>query len=112
MGGKKNPFDEYAEEASGAPKIPDKLTKDEDLRFAEPIMPTFTEQLILMLFSTDWHTRELGLKTIKDDLGSSRLGTSDPEELFVGVFAVGSKTGFDKIAQVAMEAMSLILHTC
>lgn len=75
-------------------------------------MPTFTEKLILMLFSTDWHTRELALKTIKDDLGSNRLGSSDPEELFVGVFTVASKTGYDKIAQVALETMSLIQTTC
>ena len=112
MAGKKNPFDEYAEEATGAPKIPEKLTKDEDLRFAEPLMPTFTEKLILMLFSTDWHTRELALKTIKEDLGSNRLGSTDPEELFVGVFTVASKTGYDKIAQVALETMSLIQTTC
>jgi|LauGreDrversion4_2_1035121.scaffolds.fasta_scaffold21712_5 hypothetical protein len=66
-GGKQNPFDEYGiDDTAGIPKIPEKLTKDEDIRFAEPLMQVFNEQLILMLFSTDWHTRELGLKNIKE----------------------------------------------
>ena len=104
--GAKNPMmiDEFGggETVNTVGKVPDKLTKEEDLAFAEPLIPVFSEKLIMMLFSTDWHTRESALRTIKEEVGlqgdSTILGSKDHEELFISVFQIASKTATDKIA--------------
>jgi hypothetical protein len=69
-----------------------------------------------MLFSTDWHLREAGIKRIKEEIilgkASQLLGTQDPQELFTAAMRVASKVTNDKIAQVAMEGMNLIIDAC
>jgi hypothetical protein len=38
------------------------------LKVAGPLIPIFSEELVKMLFSPDWHIRELGLQKIEEEL--------------------------------------------
>jgi len=48
-------------------RVPDKLT-DEDMKFASPLIQILSENLVKMIFSTDWHTRELSLNKIEEEV--------------------------------------------
>lgn len=50
-----------------ANRVPDKLT-DEDMKFASPLIQVLSENLVKMIFSTDWHTRELSLNKIEEEV--------------------------------------------
>ena len=50
-----------------ANRVPDKLT-DEDMKFASPLIQVLSEKLVKMIFYTDWHTRELSLNKIEEEV--------------------------------------------
>ena len=38
------------------------------MKFASPLIQVLSENLVKMIFSTDWHTRELSLNKIEEEV--------------------------------------------
>ena len=91
----------------------DKLTED-NIKFAELLMPVLGEDICKKLFSKTWALREEAMRMIYDDLKGETRSTkiiqmNDNNALFIAVIGAISYTVNDKIGQVCQKSMSTLI---
>ena len=102
LGGNANPEDGLSDEQLNA----------EAYKFAEPLIPVLTFDLIKLLFAQQWKNKELGFQKvnaeIKDYPNSVVFGSKSPEEIVVACLGACAYVLRSNISQALLAAMDLI----
>ena len=102
MSGNANPDDGFSDEQLNT----------EAYKFAEPLIPVLTFDLIKLLFAQQWKNKELGFQKlnaeIKDYPNSVILGSKSPEEIVVACLGACAYVLRSNISQALLAAMDLI----
>ena len=122
VGGKGLNFSEMVEQqlrragqsgmGDGEGNIDDEQLSAEAYKYAEPLIPVLTFDLIKLLFAQQWKVKESGFnrlnKEIKDYPNSSLLGSKSPEEIVVACLGACAYVLRSNISQSLLAAMDLI----
>ena len=122
VGGKGLNFSEMVEQqlrkagqsgmGEGEGNIDDEQLSAEAYKYAEPLIPVLTFDLIKLLFAQQWKIKETGFnklnKEIKDYPNSALLGSKSPEEIVVACLGACAYVLRSNISQSLLAAMDLI----
>jgi hypothetical protein len=86
----------------------------EAYKFGEPLIPVLTSDLVKLLFSREWKTKEHGFellnKEIQDYPNGPSFGTKSPEEIVVACLGACSYVLRSNMSQALLAAMDAIIH--
>ena len=95
-------------------EIYDEQLNAEAYKYAEPLVPVLTFNLIKLLFAQQWKNKEVGFqqlnKEIKDYPNSMVFGSKSPEEIVVACLGACAYVLRSNISQSLLASMDLIIN--
>ncbi len=86
----------------------------EAYKFGEPLIPVLTSDLIKLLFSREWKTKEYGFELLKKEIrdypNNPAFGTKTPEDVVVACLGACSYVLRSNMSQALLAAMDAINH--